>query len=92
MRDFKLLWMVVPAIYATGHSQANISKLHKILPTCRYGIGFTAASNDVVKKSKKAFGQKMPWIAAASWSCILLAEDRRGRDTIEVAYKWRQTN
>jgi hypothetical protein len=54
-----MLWCnQVPANCLTGHSQASASIPKQRLTTCRIGIGLTAESKLVVRKSQKNLGQK----------------------------------
>lgn len=51
-----------------GHSQAVMTIPITRLMDCSTGIGFTAPSRFLVRKSQKILGQKKPSIAAAIWS------------------------
>lgn len=51
-----------------GHSQAVMTSPIIRLMVCSTGIGFTAPSRFLVRKSQKILGQKKPWSAAAIWS------------------------
>ena len=52
----------------SGHSHASRKRPDSRLMICRIGIGFTAGSRLLVRKSQKILGQKKPSIAAAIWS------------------------
>ena len=57
-----------PPIPFMGHSYAKPIMPHKILMICSTGIGLTAPSKFLVRKSQNTLGQKKPWRAAATWS------------------------
>ena len=55
----------VPASSGMGHSQASPMKPRIMLMICKTGMGFTAPSRFLVKKSQKILGQKKASSAAA---------------------------
>lgn len=62
------LWHAEPANFLSGHSHAIAVRPKMRLTICNIGIGLTARSKFVVRKSQKNFGQKNPSRAAATWS------------------------
>lgn len=58
----------VPASSGRGHSQARPMTPRTTLRTCRTGMGLTAPSRFLVRKSQKILGQKKQWNPAAIWS------------------------
>ena len=67
-RASMLRWMVEPAMNFRGHSQASIYRPKTRLMTWRTGMGLTAPSRVLVRKSQNILGQKKPSMAAATWS------------------------
>lgn len=51
-----------------GHSQHRPRRPRSRFMICRIGMGRTAWSRFVVRKSQNSFGQKKPLIEAATWS------------------------
>ena len=51
-----------------GHSQHRPRRPRRRLMIWRMGMGRTAGSRFVVRKSQNSFGQKKPLIEAATWS------------------------
>lgn len=67
-RASMLRCMIVPAIHGSGYSQARAQRPKTRFMTWRIGMGRTAPSRFVVRKSQKTFGQKKPSKDAAVWS------------------------
>lgn len=63
--------MLEPATKDKGHSRASMPMPKKRLMICSMGMGFTAPSRFLVRKSQKILGQKKPSMAAATWSVRL---------------------
>lgn len=68
MRASMLRCIAVPAIQGSGYSQARAHRPKMRFMTWRIGMGRTAPSRFVVRKSQKTFGQKKPSKDAAIWS------------------------
>ncbi len=58
----------MPARSGRGYSKARPRKPSRMLMVWRMGMGFTALSRFLVRKSKKIFGQKKDSREAAIWS------------------------
>ncbi len=66
-----------------GHSQQSPRRPRRRLTIWRMGMGRTAGSRFVVKKSQNSFGQKKAKIEAAVWSVkeyVLVGVERRLRE------------
>ena len=67
-RDSMERWMAVPAKKLRGHSMARTRSPNTRFSTWRTGMGLTAPSRFLVRKSQKILGQKKPSMAATIWS------------------------
>lgn len=61
-------WKAVPARGGSGYSQARASRPSSRLRIWRMGMGLTAPSRVLVRKSKKSLGKKRAEREAAIWS------------------------